>query len=313
MKEYDMERVISANEWEDIIEPNQLQNVSLLNKAKILFSKIIRGSANHPRFSKPKGIKFRDEDGVNKEYIFSPNSGTRTYIDKSGRCVVEHLDSEHIKATIGGEKESSSGCIREIYSGAGKSGVPQIEEITWTQKEMPDGTFERVEKRVLFNSMADYMKHMKTIENYKEMMGKDAPIPADIMHAYVKARANIKYNENGHDMKIDDFTTRYYNPGNTDFQLKAHTSSHIVKGKDGYTKDVTYRDPEKFDNVLGTSKEQGKIHTIDDKNNLTEYSYNFENKDMQIKRFSVDTPQFTQHDKGSNATRISDISKMTGE
>lgn len=313
MKEYDMKRILDSNEYEDLIAPNQLQNPSLWNKAKILLNKIIRGNENHARFSKATPIKYKDENGTNMAYDYSANAGTKTYIDKNGRCIVEHVSPEHFEHTSDGIENSNSRCIREIYNGAGKSGVPKIEEVSWSQKEMPDGTFERVENRVLFNSMTDYIKHQEAIRQYEEIMGEDAAVPADVMNAHVKAKANIRYNENGYDMRLDDFTTRYYHPGDTDFQLKAHTTSHIIKGKDGYTKDVTYRDPENYNKVLGTSKEQNQIYTIDDKHNLTEHGYSFESKDMQIKRFSIDTPQFTQYDKGDNAVRLSDISKMRGE
>lgn len=306
MTEHDIRNVLDTNEYEDLIAPKQLQNPSLWSKAKVLLSKFIRGTEEHPRFSRVTPIKYKDEQGNDMISAHYLNGGdTKTYIDKNGRCIVEHRASEHFEHNQNGIESSNSECIREIYDGLGKSGVPKIEKVSWSQKEMPDGTFERVENRVLFDSMADYQKHLGLIESYKNIMGEDVAIPHDIMNAHVKARANIRYNENGYDMKLDDFTTRTYHPGDTNLQFNAHTTSHIVKTKDGYTKDVTYRGPENYNRVLGTSREQSQIHAIDDKNNLTEHSYSFENKFMQIKKYSIDTPQLVPANSG--------ISKMKGE
>lgn len=302
MNEHNIRNILDSNEYEDLIAPNELlQNPTLWTKTKILLSKIFRGTENHPRFSKVTSIKYKDEQGNDMMCAHYLNGDTKTYIDKNGSCIIEHRDAEHFEHNRNGIESSNSEYIREIYDGPGKSGTPKIEKVSWSKKEMPDGTFERVEHRVLFGSMADYQGHSKLVEDYKEMMGKDVGIPPDIMNAHVKARTTVRYNENGYDMKLDDFTPRYYHPDGTNLQFEAHTISHIVKGKDGYTKDVAYRSPINYNKVLGISREQGQIHSIDSKRNLTEHSYSFENEITQIKSFSIDAPQF------------SDISKIKGE
>lgn len=307
MKETELQGILDSNEYEDLLSIKQLQKTSLWSRASTLLNKIIRGSEKHPRFSKSTPTKYKDEYGQNMIYNFSKNAQTKSYIDKNGKCIVEHSSPEYFEHTSDGKENHKGTSLREIYDGAGKSGTPRIEEVSWKEQKMPDGTYQRVENRVLFSSMNDYIKHQEAIKEYKELMGNDVAIPPDVMNAHVKARVNVKYDEYGYDMKLDDFSTRYYKPGNTDFQLKAHTTSRIIKTKDGYTKDVTYRDPENYNNVLGKSSEQSQLHSIDDKHNLVEHSYSFESKDTQIKRFSVDTPQFMENGKLSN------ISKMSGE
>lgn len=307
MKEAELQRILDSNEYEDLLSIKQLQKTSLWTRANAFLNKIIRGNEKNPRFSKATPIKYKDELGRNMNYDFSKNAQTKSYVDKNGRCIVEHASPEHFEHTSDGKESHNGTSLREIYDSAGRSGIPRIEEVSWKEQKMPDGTSQRVENRVLFSSINDYIKHQEAIRNYKELMGDDVAIPPDVMNAHVKAKITIKSNENGYDMKLDDFSTRYYKPGDTDFQLKAHTTSHIIKTKDGYSKDVTYRDPENYNNVLGKSSEQSQLHSIDDKHNLAEHSYSFEGKDMQIKRFSIDTPQFMENGKLSN------MSKMKGE
>lgn len=138
----------------------------------------------------------------------------------------------------------------------------------------------------------------KTLD-YVQDIGKDCGIPADVAFMHVKARAFIQYNKDGYDMQIDDCTPRTYKPGNSDLQLNAQTSSHIVKTKDGYTKDVTYREPGRYNKTLGSSHEHIQIHPVDYKNNnwnLTEHSYSFENKDVKLSKLSLDAPTISNKD-----------------
>ena len=305
MKEYDAKKVLDSNEYEDLISPKELQNPSVWKRLRTSLSKFIRGNETHPRISRSSGIKYKDENGKTVEYISSDfNDSTKTYLDKNGRCIVEHAGPEHIEHTVGGADSRSGKSIREIYPGTGKSGTPKIEEVSWIQKQMPDGTFERVEDRMLFDSMADYLKHKEDLELHAEIMGKDYAISADLMYKHVRASAHIQYNQDGYDMRVTDLTPRTYNPGKGDVQLKAQTTSHIVKNKEGYTKEVTYREPGHYNNRLGASHEHIQIHPImDGRYNLTEHSYDFESKDVKMSQISLDAPMMPN----------SDVSKLSGE
>lgn len=305
MNEYDAMRILESNEYSDLISPKELQNSSLLKQLITALTKLIRGNEEHPRTSKAKPIMYKDERGRNVGYISSDISDLiKTYLDKNGRCVVEHTGLEHLEHTADGMDSRSGKSVREIYSGSNKSGVPKIEEVSWSQKQLPDGTFERVENRMLFDNMSDYVKHKELLENYSKEMGADAPIPIDVMYKHVRAKAQIQYSQDGYDMRIDDFTPRIYKPGNGDIQLKAQTSSHIVRNKDGYTKDVTYREPDNYGKVLGNSHEHVQIHPImDGKHKLTEHTYSFENEDVKMNKISLKAPQIPN----------SDVSKLSGE
>lgn len=302
MKEAELQRILDSNEYEDLLSTKQLQKTSLWSRANALLSKIIRGSEKHPRFSKSTP---KNEYGQDISYMSSPQT-KKSYVDRKGRFIVEHLNPPYIEYPYFGKSHGGTS-LREIYDGASKSGTPRIEEVSWGESNFPDGTSQRVEKRVLFYNMNDYVQHKDAIRKYKELMGDDVAIPPDVMNAHVKARVDVTYDKDGYYMKLDDFSTRFYKPIDTDFQLIAHTTSSISKTKDSYMKEVTYRDPEDFNNVLGESSELGEIHSIDDKHNLIGYNYHFHNKDMRIVKRSFDTPQFIENGK------LSDISKMSGE
>ena len=302
MKEQEARRVLDSNEYENLISPKELQTPSIWKRLRTSLSKLVRGNENNPRISKATPIKYKDENGQNLEYMSSEyNDSTKTCLDKNGRCIVEHAGPEQIEHTVGGTDSRSGKSLREIYSGPDKSGTPKIEEVSWTQKQMPDGSYQRVEDRMLFDSMADYIKYKELLELEAKSI---APLSPDFKYKNVRASAYIQYDKDGYDMEVSDFTPRTYNIGDSDVKLNARTTSHIVKNRDGYSKEITYNEPGNCFNKLGTSHEHIQIHPLmDGKNNLTEHAFNFESKDVKMTHVSLDAPTIPG----------SDVSKLSGE